>query len=357
MKKVLIANIFGIGDVLFTTPIVANLRREFPGISVGYLCNARTADIVKCVPGVDDVFIYEKDNYVSLWRRSKIECVKSLYRLFRDIRDKKYEAVFDVTISREFGFLFALAGIPRRVGFDYKKRGIFLTNKVPVAGFENKHVIEYYLGLLNSFGITPVEKDMCIVPDTEMNEWADRYIEQKGLKGKTFVAVIPGGGASWGQHASRKRWRAEGFASAAQIMEKEGIRTAILGDVSEKPLCDYVASEMTIAPAVLENGLSIREYAALISRAAMVLCNDGGPLHIAVALGIRTVSIFGPVDEKVYGPYPINGRHKVIRVTGLSCRPCYGRFKLPKCEYDNRCLVDIGPEKVADACVEMVDSQ
>ena len=195
---------------------------------------------------------------------------------------------------------------------------------------------------------------MRIVPDPETNVWVEDHIEQKGLKGKTFMAVVPGGGASWGKHASRKRWHAEGFARVAGTLEERGIRTVILGDPSEKPLCDYVASEMDISPAAVENGLSLKEYMGILSRAEVVLCNDGGPLHIAAALGVKTLSIFGPVDDKVYGPYPRSAKHKVIKVSGLPCRPCYDRFKLPECRNEHRCILDIGAEKVAEACLELL---
>jgi ADP-heptose:LPS heptosyltransferase len=354
MRKVLIANIFGIGDVLFTTPIVSSIRKEFPGVSVGYLCNGRTREVVKSIPGVDEIFVYEKDHYVTLWRKSRIQCLKSLWQLFGKMRGRKYDTVFDFTMSREFGAFFAFAGIPRRIGFDYKRRGIFLTDKFPISGFKGKHVIEHYLGLLETIGVAAGEKRMLLVPDARMDGWAESYLESKNLTGKSFAAVIPGGGASWGKHASRKRWGAEGFAETASRLEEKAIKTVILGDSSEKELCDKVASLMESSPAAVENGLSISEYMSVLKRAGIVLCNDGGPLHMAVALGVKTVSIFGPVNENVYGPYPAGEKHRVITAEGLSCRPCYDRFKLPECGFEHRCVTDIAPVKVANACLELI---
>ena len=353
MKKVLIANIFGIGDVLFTSPIAHSLRKTFPGISIDYLCNARTRDIVRCIPGVGDIFIYEKDDYAALWKGSRTSCVKAIYGLFKQIKGKGYDAVFDLTNSREFGFLFFLAGIPVRVGLDYKGRGLFLTHKVAFSGFSGKHVIEYYSDLLRRAGIEPQSNRMKIVPDNETVDWAESYVLEKGLDKGPFAAIIPGGGASWGAHASRKRWRAEGFARVAGMLEARGIRTVILGDASEKALCEYVSSEMITPPSAVENGLSLREYMGLLEKAEIVLCNDGGPLHMAVALGRKTVSVFGPVDEKVYGPYPMTRCHRVVKVTGLPCRPCYDRFKLPECVNDHRCVVEISPQKVAEVCMDL----
>ena len=354
MRKVLVANIFGIGDVLFTTPLIANLRKRFGNVSVGYVCNARTMDMVRCIPGVDDVIVYEKDFYSDLWARSKKRFFGEINALFRGIKSGGYEAVFDFTLSREFGLAFLLAGIPRRIGLDYKKRGLFLTDKLPLSGFREKHVIEHYLDLLGLIGVPADIKDMCIVPDASLEPWADEYLYQRKIYDKKFVAVIPGGGASWGKQASRKRWYAEGFIEAADIISAKGSDIVVFGDGSEKALCDYVASGMKKAPAAVVNGLSLKQYITLLSKAALVLCNDGGPLHLAVALGIKTVSIFGPVDERVYGPYPLTGRHRVVKAEGLPCRPCYDRFKLPECEFDARCITDVSPHRVAEACLELL---
>jgi heptosyltransferase-2 len=357
MKKVLVANIFGIGDVLFTTPLIANLKKEVEGISVDYLCNARTRDIVESNPDVDKIFIYEKDDYVKLWKQSKIRCMKALYRLLLLMRRQKYDAVFDFTLSRKSGLFFKLAGIPRRVGLDYKKRGAFLTDRIPFTGFEARHVIEYYLDLLKYVGVAASVKEMQLVPDENMLEWASAYLREKGIEGKRLVVIIPGGGASWGRQASRKRWEDAGFSKAADILARHGLKIAFLGDPSEKYLCSSAADRMTEKPVFIENALTLKQYIALLSQCALVLCNDGGPLHVAVALGVKTVSIFGPVDDKVYGPYPASDRHKVITAREVPCRPCYNRFKLPECEHDNRCLTDITPDRVAEACLKLLERE
>lgn len=355
MKKILIANIFGIGDVLFTAPLIANLRKRFGGVDVGYLCNARTRDVARLIPGVNDVFVYEKDFYTRLWSASKKRFFAELKALFGNIKQKRYEAVFDLTLSREFGLGFLLAGVPKRIGLDYKKRGVFLTDKIPLTGFSGRHVAEHYLDLLGAVGVEPEIKDMSIVPDPALEGWLEKYLSDKKIKNGKFVAVIPGGGASWGKQASRKRWYAEGFTQAADMIAAGGRDVAVLGDSSEKDLAGYVASGMIRPPRLVETALSLRQYVSLISRAELVLCNDGGPLHLASALGVKTVSVFGPVDERVYGPYPFTGRHIVIKAEDISCRPCYDRFRLPDCEYDSRCVTGISPRRVAEACMELLE--
>ena len=91
----------------------------------------------------------------------------------------------------------------------------------------------------------------------------------------------------------------------------------------------------------------IREMAALCKRCELVICSEGGPLHIAASQGVRTISIFGPVDEKAYGPYPKTEKNIVI-TSDADCRPCYKKFKLPECEH-KKCLENISVEEVFGA--------
>jgi len=357
MKRVLVANIFGIGDVLFTTPLIASLKKAVPGISVDYVCNARTRDVVECIPGVSDIYVHEKDDVVRLWRESWKKCFGTIFERFRDMRGKKYDAVFDFTLSREFGIFFALAGIPRRIGLDYRGRGLFLTDRVPIEGFEDRHVVEYYLDLLGPLGLPASEKKMTLAPDAEKAVWAERYLHEKGVTEGRIAAVIPGGGASWGHQASRKRWPEEGFSGVADRLVRKGVRVLLLGGEAERELCLSVAAGMEEKADVVENGLGIKEYIALLNRCGLAVCNDGGPLHLAAALGLKTVSMFGPVDERVYGPYPAADSHRVITASGLECRPCYNRFRLPECDHGMKCLADITPEEVAEACEELLEEK
>jgi ADP-heptose:LPS heptosyltransferase len=103
----------------------------------------------------------------------------------------------------------------------------------------------------------------------------------------------------------------------------------------------------------LTGKLDLVELAAVMRGLKLLVCNDGGPLHMAVALGVNTVSVFGPVDEKVYGPYPEDKKHAVIKKDML-CRPCYKNFRFPGCSNDRRCLKGITVEEVYDRIKEIL---
>ena len=357
MRHILIANIFGIGDVLFTTPLVANLKKKYSDAKIDYMCNIRTMDIVNHIPGVNDIYIYEKDLFVDIWHESKIRFFKTTHNMFKDIRDEHYDIVFDLTLSRQIGLFFKLAGIPSRVGLDYKKRGIFLTERIPFKGFKDKHVIEYYLDCLRRLKIDPEVKEMQLFTDAISQEIVLSHLREEGVREDSgpLVAVVPGGGASWGKMAERKRWNTERFSEVADILQKKGSAVAIIGDHSEADLCRSMAGRMKKKPILLVNDLALPDYIAFLNACDLVLCNDGGPLHIATALGVKTVSIFGPVDEKVYGPYPVSDEHIVLKNENINCRPCYERFSLPECKNNNSCLLGITTETAVKACLDLLE--
>jgi len=83
----------------------------------------------------------------------------------------------------------------------------------------------------------------------------------------------------------------------------------------------------------------------LIKNCNLLITNDGGPMHMAVALGVKTVSIFGPVSEVVYGPFPLTRNHVVLK-WDMACRPCYKNFRLPVCDKDRECLKSVSSDEV-----------
>jgi len=336
-KKILIINPYGIGDVLFTTPVVSNLRLAFPGAHIAYLANARTADVLKYNPDVAQVFIYERDEFVG--------SIQKYLELFNSIKRQGFDVVFDFSLNSSFGFLSAACGIKKRVGFDYRKRGGFLTDRIPLLGFEEKHIIEYYLDLLRLIGIPVKIKQMRIdVPSQEI-QWANEWIKGHEIDpAKPMIAVLPGGGASWGKAAKNKRWSASHFAQLIdKIVENYDAAIILLGDSKEEELCREVVRQ---AHSLVHFGVgetSLLGLAALLKLAHGAIVNDGGPLHVAQAMGVRTVSIFGPVDPQVYGPYPM-ANHTVVQ-KGLPCQPCYRRFRMAQCGHIS-CLGGLSVEEV-----------
>jgi len=351
IKKILIANQFGIGDVLFTFPMISAIRKSHPQANIGYLCNRRTEAIVKDNPDVNDIFIYEKDE---LRRRGSGGYFKGVLKLKKEIKNKKYDIAFDLTLSRLFGFLFFLAGIKRRIGYDYKGRGIFLTDKIKINGYHDKHMVLYYADLLKFVNIELRDLKMELFVKNEDKIWADNLFKQNKIgENDTVVAIIPGGGASWGKDAIIKQWDKENFAKVAdELNKKRNAKIILMGSAKDKTLCDRIKEILHDKAIDITGKTTLGQFAATLKKCKLAVCNDGGPLHVAVCAGIKTVSIFGPVDEKVYGPLPLGGNHLVAKAD-IVCRPCYKNFKYKKCQ-GLECLKNVPVGEVIKACEKLL---
>ena len=358
--RILIINPFGIGDVLFSTPLVAAVRAAHPDAFIAYLCNRRTQEILRYNPHVNVVLVFEKDEYRALWRDSRWQWALAVRDLLRRVARERFDLAIDLSLSDRYSGLLLVLGVPQRVGFNYRGRGRFLTHRVDISGYQDKHVVEYYRDLLRSLQIEMADGRLQLFTSAREREEAISRLAQAGSgPGATIVGIVPGGGTSWGIDSAFRRWGIERFARVGDMLaDRYGARVVLFGERSDIPICREVARLMRHQPLDISGTTTLVQFIHLMSRCQLVVCNDGGPLHIAVSLGVRTVSIFGPVNPRVYGPYPPGPRHQVV-TKDLACRPCYQYFKLPPCPYDRACLETLETEPVmaaARALLEQVRS-
>lgn len=355
--RILIANPFGIGDVLFSLPLIDAIREADPQGALGFLCNRRTEELVAASGLVDWCLVFEKDEFKAAWRRSKRQALRQLSQLFREIQRQRYDAFVDLSLSGQYGLGAFLAGIPRRVGFHFHRRGRFLTHRIPVDGFHDRPISEYYLDLLPLLGLPrPARIRFSYrLPPTALTQ-AQRYLESQGISvSDRLVGIVPGGGASWGPNARFKQWAPERFAFVADdLADRWKVQPLLVGDVRETSLCQQVADRMK-GKAIWAIGIpSLLVLAGILKRCDLVVGNDGGVIHLAASVGTRTVSIFGPVDGSVYGPVVPDERiHRVV-AKGLACRPCYQGFRFPPCPWDSACLKRLEVSQVLEAAESLL---
>ncbi len=358
-SRILIVNPFGIGDVLFSTPLIRAIRSAFPNGFIVYLCNRRTERILQGNPHLNQIIVYEKDEWVAFWKRSWWQAAARFMALLRDVHRLHLDLAIDLSLGERYSFLLACLGVPRRIGFNYRRRGRFLTDAVVIDGYHQEHVVEYYRQLLRFYGIELQEASLELRISNDEKQWAGTWLAQHALdQGRRVVGMVPAGGVSWGIAAPFRRWSFEGFAAVADaLIERCGVHVILFGESSDAQACQTVAKLMHHSVIDLSGQTTLGQFVSLLSRLELVICNDGGPLHLAVSQRVKTVSIFGPVDPRVYGPYaPGRAYHRTVYHAGLRCRPCYHQFKLPPCPYERACLTMIEPEVVLQACVELVEA-
>lgn len=353
--RLLCINPFGIGDVLFTTPVIASFKAAYPKSFIGYWCNERVAPLLRYNPAVGKVFALSRGDLKRRAATSPAKAVAGLWGLVRGIKRERFDLVFDFSLDHRYSLLAKLLGIKYRIGFDYKGRGRFLTTALPLAGYQDRHVVDYYLELLQCCGFPVVDRQLHLsVPQGHLLA-SRRLLHRAGLTtDRPVVGICPGAGASWGKDAGIKHWPAESFARLAErLLQERGCQVVLLGDAAEKPLTEAIAAKMSCKVANLAGQLTLEEFVAVVSSLSLLVANDGGPLHIAVARGVATLSFFGPVDEKVYGPYPASAAHRVM-TSQVDCRPCYRNFRLAACRKQRACLTGITVEQAFSAAAELL---
>lgn len=374
LKRVLIVHPYGIGDLLFVTPVLRALRLIPTVETVDLLLGSRTREVVEHNPHINDIFVLDKDRY---YRQTWLENLKDSLELGRKLREKHYDLLLDFSLRREnafFGEFFL--GIPKRAGFAYKKRAVFHNIRYPLPdGFWKKHAADFYCDLAELAGIPVEDRFLEYFPplDTPTSEKKTKITgdsHQKGdrqalnacpqngdchlfsdaldILGSDFLSVSPGGGDSWGKEAVFKRWPVSYFAELIRRTKEErrinGV--AILGSASERLLCEELQALVGPPAVVLAGDTTLAETAMILKQSRLFIGNDGGLVHLAHALQVPLIAFYGPVSPEVYGPYPPSSDAITIYKKDLSCRPCYYKFRYNTSCPTIACLKDLKPTEV-----------
>jgi heptosyltransferase-2 len=344
-------NPFGIGDVLFSTPLLRNIHINFPTARIYYLCSKRSAPIIKRHPLVSKIFIYERDDFVLESKKSIFSGWLKYWRFIRQLRKEKIDCALDLSLNTQFSFFAWLAGIKDRYGLDYKKRAIFLTRRIEIPGFNDKHVAEYYLDVLQILDV-PIKKcSLEVYTDSQSDIQAEDFFKQNNISTKgLIIGIAPCGGEAFGSDNHLKRWPPEKFSSLIdKLIEIYDSRIFIFAGPKEKEDVLAILEPLKHRNRVFDfSECSLEKTVSLVKRCDLFISNDTGLLRFADGLNKKIVALYGPIDEKVYGPYLSAGRSMVVK-KDLSCRPCYKNFRLDFCSRDRECLKSIGVEEVLGA--------
>jgi heptosyltransferase-2 len=245
-----------------------------------------------------------------------------------------------------------LAAIPRRIGYARDGRAWLLTDAIPVprAGEIPRHERFYYLELLRRAGIVdeipPAPAIQLEGAEAAAREGAARF-EQLGIP-PAAIGVSPG--AAYG---GAKRWLSERFAQTARrLQETQAGPIVLFGSADERPLCESVAESIRAAGGQVWNlagQTSLGEFIQLAAACRLFLTNDSGAMHIASALGVPTVAVFGATDDSTTGPAGECAR--VLRQP-VECSPCL----LRECPIDHRCMTGVTVERVAAESLVLLQS-
>jgi heptosyltransferase-2 len=330
IRKILVKGTNWVGDTIMSFPAVYSLRRLFPHAHISVLVRFPLDELWKANPAIDEVIPYTMPAGV---RRLSGEL--GIARLIKQ-REMDLAVIFPRSFSS--ALMVFWGGIPHRIGYASEGRSWLLTDRIGrTEELLQGHRMHYYLRLIETMGRISLPPHPSLTLNGTMGTWASGFLSQHGMTGKRLVAFNPG--ATYG---AAKSWPPERFAELGRRLVKDyGASILIFGAArpQEKALNDYIAKSIGTGCLNLSGRTSLLELAALLRLCRLLVTNDTGTMHIAAAVGTRTVAIFGPTDPRTTAPL---GKGHVIIREDVSCSPCLKRV----CPEDHRCMELIGVDNV-----------
>jgi len=280
IRKIVILRTDRIGEVLLSTPVIEALYKRFPGVKISFVTSPYSADIVSDRQDIDKVIIFDTfSRRLPAWKA---------IGLADKLRPESFDMAIILNPHKILHLGCFLAGIPIRVGFN-RKWPFLLTHKVDdKRAAARMHEVEYNLELLRIIDIYSDKLSPLMPVSNKSNVFVDSIFKQKGIKGKNKIVVIHPGSSN-----AKKQWGIENFKKIAKGLAETGrIDIVIIGDISEKHLSDKITSVISKNVYDLTGLLTIKQLAAFLKRADILITNDNGPMHIAAAVGTRTIAIF-----------------------------------------------------------------
>jgi heptosyltransferase-2 len=330
--KILMRGPNWVGDAVLAIPAMKAIRERFPDAEITLLVRPWVAGIFKSAPFIDH-----------LWSEPRPSGVRDWLRITRGIRRNRYDLALLFPNSFESAAMIFLGRVPKRVGYATDGRRWLLTSRLTPAR-QKRHQVHYYLDLAAALSANVARPSIEITASEEERAQAAKLLASEGIPAdRRFLVLNPG--AAYG---SAKRWGEDGFAAAGDALAAElDLDVAIIGSETERSIAEAIQKKMRSRVAVLNGRTSLETLIGVVASASLVLTNDSGPMHIAAALGVPTVAIFGATDDVVTGP--IGSRTRVVREP-VDCSPCM----LRECPIDHRCMTRVSPESVCDAAREVL---
>ncbi|MGH9460602.1 MAG: lipopolysaccharide heptosyltransferase II [Vicinamibacteria bacterium] len=324
-----------IGDAVMSLGALRYLRHAYPDSQLTVLAKPGIEDLYRCCDAVDGTMCLDATE----------RGVSGFLRVASRLRESAFDlAVLFPNSFRSAATVWA-AGIPHRWGYGHDGRGFLLTKAAPPAHRPfGRHQAYFYIDLLRHLGIETGEPDIRLNLQESMRRNAVTLLEAHGWRsGESLIGIHPGATGS-----AAKRWMPKRYAEVAdRLAASHDARVVILGGVGEEAIAAETKAHLRSASIVLASKTSLAELMGITATLSVLICNDSGPMHVASALGVPTVAVFGPTDERETGPL---GRDARVVRQQVECSPCL----LKDCPIDHRCMDRVTVENVYQVAVDLL---
>jgi len=324
-----------LGDAVMATPILADIRAHWREAQLTAMCQGAIGEILIGNPHINEIFAFTKANEFTRHTETR--------DLIARLRQGKYDLGILLPNSFSSAWWFWRGNVKERLGFATDSRRLLLTKPIPIPRERgHEHLVLTYKRLLPSLGIPLSDAKPEIFVTPEEAEAADILLAQYRVP-KQSPLIGVNAAAAFGP---AKCWPPERFRKLTQLLlEKTPNYILFFGDANTAPLIHSICCGLPSRVVDLAGKTNLRQLIALLSKCSLFLTNDSGPMHLAAALKIPLVALFGSTDPFVTGPY----RHgTVIRKDNIPCAPCFRRI----CPIDFKCMKRIEVNEVYQAIIE-----
>ena len=342
VQKILVMKYFGMGSLILSSPMVRAVRQAYPNARIDLLTIEQNRALSDILPIFDRVYTIET--------RSLFSVLRSMFSALRRIRREKYDVIIDAEFFSRFSGLVSYLARPRySVGFYLPEiwRGNFLTH--PVHFNYYRHAIVTFMALAKRLGVesSNYALEPLVISDKVESKVQDKLEAIGVMPGRRLVCI----NINTGPLSPERRWPEVNFVKLIRSILSEFLDVTILligapSDVlAVTKLCNLLSSEDQARMLNVAGKFSLEELCGLLTKSELLITNDSGPLHIAEALAVPTISFFGPETPLLYGP---TGDTHVVFYKGIYCSPClnvHNQKKAP-CNGNNVCMQLITPDDV-----------
>jgi heptosyltransferase II len=341
--KILIRATNWVGDAIMALPALRAVRGRFPDAEITIVARPYVADIYRDQQICDQLIGYDPIGMHAGFSGRE--------RLAAELREQKFDDALLLQNAFDAAWLVWRAKIAERIGYARDGRSFLLTKALPVPkpGEIPPHEKFYYLELLRRAGWVESLADESFirmnVPEQKQRQAAE-FLVQSGSRPHALRIAI-GAGASYG---SAKCWSPSRFAEVANRLQSQtGADLILFGTAAETAVSNAIAAELRQPPIDLTGKTAIADLPALLSQCHLFIGNDSGAMHVAAAVGLPVVAIFGPTDP--HGTAPVTPRCTVVQEKPY-CSPCF----LRRCPIDHRCMTKVTADMVEAAAKPWLSS-
>ncbi|RJO65143.1 MAG: lipopolysaccharide heptosyltransferase II [Candidatus Omnitrophota bacterium] len=328
-KRILIFNVNWVGDVLFSTATIRNIRYNFPDSHIACVIPERCYAILEGNPHLNEIIFFDE--------KSRHRGIFGKIRFVMKLRREKFDIVFLLHRSFTRAFICWCARIPERIGYYSRKRGFLLTKGIVSPFRDEMHRIDYYLNIVAKSGFKVQDRFTDFYLSEKDKRFVEDFLKNQAINQTDFVIGINPGG-NWMQ----KRWPKEYFAVLADNLAIEfQAQIIITGGPQDVKLARHIQRLMRRKVIIVCGQFGLKQLGALAKRLDIFITADTGPLHIANSVGAKKIiALFGPTHPAITGPCPSNNVH--VLAANVNCKiPCYEE----NCS-NNRCMRSITPDEV-----------